>query len=311
MNRYTEHNHRLHILSNGENFKDKEEFENRLMMDKIFTFTNRHVPTTKKAEIIDQFDNYELEYSLNSDGFRCEEFKNNHKDLHILFAGCSNTFGVGTEYEKTWAYLTYKKIMKEKNNEYYNIGAPGSSIFEIIINVYKYIKEFGTPDIIFLLLPDMERDARYFLNPERSVTILNTEIYNNFELFCKTNKIKLIASTWIMSSGNQRLTNFSNLTLSKENILQPAKNVFTEESISYSKKEDPYLALQYLERFSDTFKLMNLQNIQSLIYQYSLNNKDDLFMYTAPDIMHHHGNAFHYAWSEYFYERYLNEKNNI
>lgn len=50
-----------------------------------------------------------IAYNLNSDNFRSDEFIKKHKNKHILFAGCSNTFGEGVEYEKTWAYRLYKE----------------------------------------------------------------------------------------------------------------------------------------------------------------------------------------------------------
>ena len=55
-----------------------------------------------------------IAYNLNSDNFRSDEFIKKHKNKHILFAGCSNTFGEGVEYEKTWAYRLYKEISKER-----------------------------------------------------------------------------------------------------------------------------------------------------------------------------------------------------
>ena len=78
---------------------------------------------------------------LNSDGFRSDEFSNNHDGLHIIFSGDSNTFGMGLEKEEIWSYLTYQEISKNvKTSGYFNLGSPGSSIMTCILNIFKYFK---------------------------------------------------------------------------------------------------------------------------------------------------------------------------
>ena len=52
------------------------------------------------------------EYKINSHGYRCDEFTTNHKGKHVLFSGCSNTYGVGLKKEEVWAYKVYNKINK-------------------------------------------------------------------------------------------------------------------------------------------------------------------------------------------------------
>ena len=56
-------------------------------------------------------------YSINSCGFRTQEFKKYSKNsLKILFAGCSNTFGEGLPLEYTWSQLLIQKIFQKKIN---------------------------------------------------------------------------------------------------------------------------------------------------------------------------------------------------
>ena len=54
-------------------------------------------------------------YQLNKNFFRCENFKKDHEGIHILFAGCSETFGEGGNIENNWTRLVYDKL-KENNN---------------------------------------------------------------------------------------------------------------------------------------------------------------------------------------------------
>lgn len=307
MNKYSEHNHRLYITSNGISHVDKNEFEDLIKNNKIFSFTSRNKKYIHKEELLQEFSEYSIEYVTNSNGFRSDEFIKNSKYPHILFAGCSNTFGTGIEYEKLWSRLLYKKILKNVEGAYFNLGMPGASLFEIINNIYKYIREYGKPDFIFILIPDLERDARYFLHAESSVPVIDTEIYINFELFCKMLNIKLFSTSWITNAGKQRINIDKNKI--KNNTVSISDNIYPEaDKITFL--FNTFDNLKYLEKFSENFKIMNESKLVDDVYYYCRKNPDDIFSLTAPDKEHHHGNAFHYAWSEYFYERYLNEKTN-
>ena len=44
---------------------------------------------------------------LNSSWFRCDDFKDKHEGVHVLFSGDSVTFGVGLTIVETWADLVY------------------------------------------------------------------------------------------------------------------------------------------------------------------------------------------------------------
>ena len=51
-----------------------------------------------------------VEYNLNEDYFRSDNFKKEHDGLHILFSGCSESEGVGANIEYAWTHILYKKI---------------------------------------------------------------------------------------------------------------------------------------------------------------------------------------------------------
>jgi hypothetical protein len=252
-----------------------------------------------------------INYNLNSKNFRCDEFIKSHDKKHILFAGCSNTFGEGVEYEKTWANRLYEEICKkELLTGYFNLGVSGASIFEILVNVNRYIRKYSMPDAIFLLLPEIERDVRYFIKPKISLTTIISELYNQLELLCKKTNTVLISTSWLNideESMSQKIAKdykqFLDVKTRNGNYAKMGVYDFLSEI-------NPYDELKLLEKYTKTFKVLDKTNTYHHAYEYALKNKNkDVFV--AEDAGQHHGEAFHYAWFKNFYERYLNEKNNI
>jgi len=150
-------------------------------------------------------------YKLNSYGFRSDEFIKNHNKKHILFSGCSYTFGTGLTKEETWAYNVYKKIDEQEGcSGYFNIGISGNSINNSIVNIFKYCKDFGNPDVIFINLPESrrffgfdEKKSKYRITyHEKNDYIFKINIlvtYNNYlmlEQYCKSNNIKLFSFSY-------------------------------------------------------------------------------------------------------------------
>ena len=248
-----------------------------------------------------------IDYNLNSDNFRSDEFIKKHKEKHILFAGCSNTFGEGIEYEKTWAYRLYKEISKEEElSGYFNLGASGASIFETLVNVQRYIRKYSMPDVIFLLFPEIERDIRYFAKPEISLTTIISELYKEFEYLCKKSNTLLFSTSWL-NMDEEEMAKYYIKEYSSYVDYKTRDNKYAEGGgHDFLKEINPYYELATLQNYSSTFKVLYKEDFRENIYKYSLlvNNKDIL---VAPDSGKHHGEGFHYSWSKYFYERYINE----
>jgi hypothetical protein len=177
-----------------------------------------------------------VDISNNSNGFRCDEFID-HKDrneLHVLFAGCSVTWGDALNLEDLWSYKVYKKISeKHKATGFFSIAFPGTSIIQEIFWIIKYCIKYGNPNHIFFLMPNMGR----FVNvgnignsPEPTLgsslmetdsnkpdeesmllaSYLTFEAYMMLEQYCKTNNINLISSSW--SFGDSKNSNNKYLT---------------------------------------------------------------------------------------------------
>jgi len=101
---------------------------------------------------------------LNSYGHRCDEFKTNHEGkTHVLFAGCSETWGMGGSLEEAWPAILYKEINKiEECSGFFVTAIPGGGFQDIYSLVMDYIEKFGKPKYLFILLPDFTRFRHYY-----------------------------------------------------------------------------------------------------------------------------------------------------
>jgi len=150
-------------------------------------------------------------FDVNSYNFRCDEFIKTHEKKHVLFSGCSNTYGTGLTKKETWANQVYKKIDEKYGcSGYFNLGLKGNNIYSSILNIFKYCKHFGSPDVIFINLPESrrffdfdEKELKYKISYHDKVNkifyINKFIIYNTYlmlEEYCSTNNIKLFSFTY-------------------------------------------------------------------------------------------------------------------
>ncbi len=214
-----------------------------------------------------------LQKEINSFGFRSDEFVKTHNDKHVLFLGCSYTWGTGLYIDEVWSKIVYDKIKtKEKTSGFFNLGIPGDSIYSSITNAFKYFKNFGDPDVIFFNVQNIGRFYVYnkiknkihksVMEDEEVLTILAYQYYYMLEQYCFKNKIKLISFTWDLSESSHILKNFN------------------------------------------TFFYHDQKEISDFVLDYSKQNpleKNSLF---ARDGLHF-GKAYHAYWSDYAYRNYL------
>jgi hypothetical protein len=224
------------------------------------------------------------DYQKNSLGYRSDEFKKNHDGLHILFSGCSATYGEGLEENEIWAKQVYEKISSNQpTSGFYNIAVPGMGIIYIVFHIFKYINNFNKPDIIFINFPTSGRFLSYdkkkkqhyyenfYANTQRVannlleiIPVLEYQYLYMLEQYCKDSGIMLIYGTW--GKGYE----FKNDTTLKSFI-----------DIDVEKKIVNYLNNNIIE-------------------------KSDLL---ARDNMHY-GPIYHKLWAEMMYNEYMNRKNN-
>ncbi len=104
-------------------------------------------------------------YRFNNLFFRSNHFKKlNNKNINILYSGCSWTYGTGMHEELTWTNILSKNIQDinpDKQVESFNVALPGASIFLSIKNIMAFIRNYGTPEYIFINMPPIARDMRY------------------------------------------------------------------------------------------------------------------------------------------------------
>jgi hypothetical protein len=114
-----------------------------------------HIPPERIQE---GKEDWEVTYSFNNELFRSDHFKKDHGGLHLLFGGCSNTEGVGSNIEDNWSYLLYKDISKHtKTSGFFSIAKGGYGWHQIFLNFKVYVEKYGAPDYYFVLHPNLLR----------------------------------------------------------------------------------------------------------------------------------------------------------
>ena len=143
---------------------------------------------------------YKKVFRLNSYKYRSDEFTKKHDGKHILFAGCSVTYGDGVWEENIWARKVYDSISEtEKTSGYFNIGSNGASPIEILDLIFTYCFTFGIPDEIFVSFPEFNRD----ITEEALTDDLKGKEANRFimmlgwlKLMCKHEGVGLYVMNW-------------------------------------------------------------------------------------------------------------------
>lgn len=233
-------------------------------------------------------------YKLNSLGFRSDEFTKKHRPgQHVLFAGCSMTFGDGIPLQYLWARKLYLKLNEiGVASGFYNVASNGASISQMLDNTTKYIKEYGKPEYIFMLIPDLNRTFNESDNSSFTSTYFRQAIsfYELFADYCVQTGINLIAMSW-----------------------EPSVN------IKMTKKAKPYYFIsngdnigrgntpEFRDRVSQFYKI-DYAEMQDFILKTTMDNRDTheagLFLDLAWDDAHP-GIAEHQFWYNKFYEKYL------
>jgi hypothetical protein len=98
--------------------------------------------------------NVRVNVIFNSDGFRSIDFE---KNIDLLSAGCSFTFGVGLPKDVTWSNM----LAKEHGFSHNSIGIPGGSCMDIVFNIFKYFEKYGHPKMLLAFFPDFGRVYTY------------------------------------------------------------------------------------------------------------------------------------------------------
>jgi hypothetical protein len=272
---------------------------------KIFpTYINKDFPYTKETlysfeplsklsrfnkkdidqKILSGYEDSKIINELNDFNYRSDNFIKDHFGKHILFAGCSVTFGSGLEIEETWSKKLYNLINQDsKCSGYFNLATPGSSITNQIVLMFKYFKNYGNPDIIFLNSPGLIRfysysnvddlffDSFYSDESKKIINLISYQYYLMLDQYCKSNNIKLYCFSWKDKKEN-------------------------DKDLSYD-IENTFINF-------DSFYAINTKEVFDYCENYVLNNKNKKYLIKARD-KDHHGIAFHDYWANFIYKQYI------
>lgn len=233
---------------------------------------------------------------INSHGFRSDEFKKNHDERHILFSGCSVTYGVGLLEDEIWAKKLYNKLnIKNDLSGFFNLGSPGTSIFDIVANIFRYINNFNKPETIFIALPNYQR--RYVSNPDtrnikdQTVDLSNKIFYGVYKDNTKdefSDTLHIYAYHYLM---------FLEMFCKSNNI-----NLFY---FFYSKhyisnKIDLHSEDQVKMELDRLFEI-NTEDFLNKLTQFSIDNPNNKYPLYARDNSHY-GEAYHSYWADFCYK---------
>ena len=198
-------------------------FNNHFLDNKKFSiFKDRFSGLISVPHPYNSYSDQGIEYYHNKTGQRCDNFSKETAQENFLFAGCSYTYGSGLPYEHTWGY----KLNKDLGGEhFYNVSAPARN-FQVIINdIYTYIRLFGKPKAIFLLLPDLKREhvVRFETNPE---------LGDYYELYPAVSMSFNVKDSW------DRPANKKNLNLKKDHQYLNMEKVYYDFYNTMSQLED-------------------------------------------------------------------------
>jgi hypothetical protein len=223
-------------------------------------------------------------FELNSLNFRSDEFTNSHSGKHILFSGCSYTWGAGLFLEDVWSKILYDKISKEIDcSGYFNLGLSGTSMISQIVNMFKYFKNYGNPDFIFYNMPDPLRgyvydkqtnmfyDGFYSKENLEIITLNNYQHYYMLDQYCKSNNIKLYSFSW-----------------SDSTVINPWNFDFIKTD---------------LQKMFDSYYEIKTDDAISFVIDNERLNKNKKFLRFAMD-NEHLGKLFHLYWANFIYNKY-------
>ena len=224
-------------------------------------------------------DNEDFEYQINSKGFRGKDFNEfNSNNINILFAGCSQTLGVGLPEKNTWYSKLSNKIHllhKEKDVDFYNLGVNGGGIELAIKNVMAFIKSGNVPNYLFLFLPESSRSVAfskdtgkfecYLISNDNNEQkeyyknyIHENKLFTNFillsmlEEICKAHGIELLWTSWDVDENNMySQSSFNNFFIMDKDlkyhmVKEPVGDNFPNNN--YLTKKEHELQISYFNK---------------------------------------------------------------
>lgn len=104
------------------------------------------------------YKNIEITYKLNENGHRSKSISEIDLNNYIIVTGCSHTFGIGLELEKTYAHVIANKL----KCDYYNMAMPGAGIDVLEYNLLTWFGKIKQkPKLVIVQTPDHSRYCNF------------------------------------------------------------------------------------------------------------------------------------------------------
>jgi hypothetical protein len=134
----------------------------KLKTKKVWKYTgldnkNSYLENLKKQPEDWYYRNNEVNYTLNSYGYRTKEFDTIDWENSIIIFGCSNVFCTGVDDNHTISYF----LEKITNKTVVNMGIPGSSIFAALCTSFFVKNNFPKPLAVIFAWTSLERFTRF------------------------------------------------------------------------------------------------------------------------------------------------------
>jgi hypothetical protein len=194
-------------------------------------------------------------YKINKNNFRSIHFKTlDTNSINILVGGCSNTVGNGLPEEYMWSNLLKNKIQNlypNKKVELYNVSVHGGSSQIIFKNIISFIKNYGTPDYVFMLIPEVARGLHFsnelnsYIKVIPNINIFDNKIKQDVLEYARTYKFEnQFLSICEMLNALEYIFNVLNIkagwTTWKQNELYMYKDLNYKYFINFKIDQDPY-----------------------------------------------------------------------
>lgn len=200
---------------------------------------------------------------------------------NIFIFGDSFTYGVGLEYEKTYAGIIEKKL---NTYNYYNFGVGSYSPSVYIHKLNKVLKSGIKPDkvIIFLDLSDVLNESTRWKYNESDMTVKlpNKDLYNlansDKENFAESN-LKIIKN--ISSLLNYNLRNLR-AKIKKKSFNEYKVKTSIQGSFTYTELKN--LDVRFWKKDTFSVGIKNIEKRFQVLEQFSNNYNFDIFLVIYP-----------------------------
>jgi hypothetical protein len=139
-------------------------------------------------------------YTVNSDGYRTQEFSDIDWSNSIVMFGCSNTFGVGLDDKD----IVSTKLQELLDIPIINMGCGGSSIIFNVHNSMILREGYPTPKGVIMFWPACDRIIEYHTTNAQQHGVWSIKPNNLADVYLK-NKNNVIANAMLMVKANRLL----------------------------------------------------------------------------------------------------------